>query len=361
MSRRRRALRWSVRSSVVVLGLVGLDVAVAAIRALLGGVAVVERGTGRPVREPRPFGEQARIVVVWWTVLGSYGLCRTGWFLRYLQRHSVAYGEKMDAPAAPETIDEFIAGYDIDVSTFDRHPHEFRTLNELFSRPLRRGAREVAEPGDAAVAVSPADCRLMCLAAADATTEVSVKGRPYDVARLLGASGGAGARTVAHDRVRGFYEAARDSGFALAICRLAPGDYHRIHWPVQGTWRREEMLTVPGALHSVARGAAGPGDILGRNRRSVCIVETSTFGDVAVVVVGAVRVGSIEMTAPTGAVTKGAEMGLFRYGGSTVVVVFRHSTIAFDAELVANAARGLETLVTVGSVLGRATRSGDRP
>jgi phosphatidylserine decarboxylase len=102
----------------------------------------------------------------------------------------------------------------------------------------------------------------------------------------------------------------------------------------------------------------------------VAVVDTAVFGEVAVVIIGAVRVGSIELTAATGTVAKGAEMGLFRYGGSTVVVVFRRGTIEFDAELLANSSRGLETLVQAGSMLGRArtvdhaphlVQSGGRP
>jgi len=50
-------------------------------------------------------------------------------------------------------------------------------------------------------------------------------------------------------------------------------------------------------------------------------------------------------------------MGQFRYGGSTVVLVFRRDSIRFDAELLANSVAGAETLVEVGSVIGRATRS----
>ena len=60
------------------------------------------------------------------------------------------------------------------------------------------------------------------------------------------------------------------------------------------------------------------------------------------------------------AVTRGDEMGRFRYGGSTVAVVFRRGTIEFDPELIDNSRRGFETLVRVGSVLGHATGSARR-
>jgi phosphatidylserine decarboxylase len=68
-------------------------------------------------------------------------------------------------------------------------------------------------------------------------------------------------------------------------------------------------------------------------------------------------VASIELTAEAGVVSKGHEMGRFRYGGSTVVVVFRRGAIGFDPELVRNSSHGMETLVRVASVLGRAPAS----
>ena len=39
-------------------------------------------------------------------------------------------------------------------------------------------------------------------------------------------------------------------------------------------------------------------DVLGRNRRTVIVAQSTAFGDVAIVVVGACKVGSIEITSP---------------------------------------------------------------
>jgi len=335
---------------------VAVDVGIAVVRALRSRPRVIERGTGRAVDEPRPFAESAQIVLAWTTVTGGQVLSRSARSLRGLERLTVAHGDAMDQPATSDDIDRFIAAYSIDVSLFDRHPHDFATINELFARPLRPGARPVAHAEDSTVAVSPADCRLACVEAVDEGTRLAVKGRAYGVAGLLGAvDGSRGAQAGALDRVRDFYDAGAPDGFAVFRCRLAPGDYHRFHWPIDGVWDRDLVLDIPGEYHSVSsRAVAGPVDVLGRNRRCVAIVESNTFGSVAVVVVGAVKVGSIDLTAPSGIVTKGQEMGCFRYGGSTVVLVFRSTAISFDAELLTNSRVGAETLVEVGSVIGRA-------
>ena len=55
----------------------------------------------------------------------------------------------------------------------------------------------------------------------------------------------------------------------------------------------------------------------------------------------------------TGA-AKGDELGLFKYGGSTVVLVFDAARVAFDADLVESAQQGVEVLVKVGTSLAKA-------
>ena len=66
-------------------------------------------------------------------------------------------------------------------------------------------------------------------------------------------------------------------------------------------------------------------------------------------------VGSIHLTAQRHQhVQRLDELGYFAFGGSTVVCVFRAGTVEFDADLLANSARQLETLVRVGDSLGRA-------
>lgn len=336
-----------------VLAAVAADVAVALARMRRTTVVrVVDRATERHVDEPRPASEQVQIALVWTTLLGSRVLARSPRFLRSLERLSVRKGEAMDRPAAAGDVARFVADYDVDVRDLDRRPEEFDTLNEFFARPLRPGTRPLAEPDDPRVAVCPADGRLTSVEASG-TDGLLVKGRRRSVADLLGLP------TLAPDqgtRVRAFHDDGRSTGFSAVICRLAPADYHRFHWPVDGEWQHEESLDLPGEYHSVAPACvAGVVDVLGRNRRVVAVVGTRAFGEVAVVAVGAVKVGSVALTAASGPVAKGDEMGLFRYGGSTVVVVFRQGVIRIEPDLAANSARGYETLVRMGSALGRAT------
>jgi phosphatidylserine decarboxylase len=91
------------------------------------------------------------------------------------------------------------------------------------------------------------------------------------------------------------------------------------------------------------------------NQREVTLVESPTFGPVAVLEVGATNVGSIlQSFVPGRPVAKGDEKGLFAFGGSCVITLFARGRIRFDADLVAQSARHLETYARMGESLGTA-------
>ena len=93
-------------------------------------------------------------------------------------------------------------------------------FNEFFYRKLKSEARPCTAPDNPAIAVSPADCRSVVFNEIDKATKVWIKGKDFNMKRLLG--------TAYPD------EAAKFEGGALGIFRLAPQDYHRFHVPVDG-------------------------------------------------------------------------------------------------------------------------------
>jgi phosphatidylserine decarboxylase len=87
----------------------------------------------------------------------------------------------------------------------------------------------------------------------------------------------------------------------------------------------------------------------------VTLVESPAFGRVAVCEIGATMVGSIVQTYLSGRpVAKGEEKGLFKFGGSCVVTIFKPGKIKFDADLVKQSAAGLEIYARMGESLGTA-------
>ncbi|MEG3178706.1 archaetidylserine decarboxylase [Sphingomonas sp. RB3P16] len=128
---------------------------------------------------------------------------------------------------------------------------------------------------------------------------------------------------------------------------LSPRDYHRLHMPCAGSLI--SMSYIPGTLFSVNPVTArGVPNLFARNERLVCVFESSDHGTFVMVLVGATIVGSMATawhgtvnSKRTGKLTEwryanqevalkqGEEMGRFLLG-STIVMLFRQGTIAFD-------------------------------
>lgn len=153
-------------------------------------------------------------------------------------------------------------------------PAAYPSFNAFFARALQPGARPTC--GDAATIVSPADGRIQQIGRLSGDALLQVKGSSYAATELLG--GDAQAAAVFCD------------GSFITIY-LAPWNYHRVHMPVAGRIRR--MVHVPGELWSVnATTAARVPRLFSRNERLVCLGE-SGWGPWAMVLVGALNVGSI--------------------------------------------------------------------
>jgi phosphatidylserine decarboxylase len=195
----------------------------------------------------------------------------------------------------------------------------YPSFDAFFTRPLRDGARS---PSADAV-VSPADGTLVSSGPVDPGARLFVKGRPYDVADLVGDP----------------RDAPRYAGGQFAVVYLAPRDYHRVHSPVDG--RVDLVRSMPGDLFPVNRvGERHVPRLLVRNQRVAIYITTEGLGRVAVVMVGAVIVGRISvrgipgrdvppgehMLNPPLGVNKGDEIGVFHLG-STVVLLLEPGTI----------------------------------
>jgi len=216
----------------------------------------------------------------------------------------------------------FLNRYRVDLAEAARpDPAAYASFNDFFTRRLKAGARTF--DGDPRAAVCPADGVLSQAGPIAGDTLLQAKGIEYSAAALLGGDASL---------------AAEFSGGAFATVYLAPHNYHRVHMPLAGTLRLARF--VPGDLFSVnaATAASVPG-LFARNERVACVFDTAS-GPMAVVLVGALFVGSMSLAwadriRPAGgrrvfelpahdpiiALDRGAELGWFNMG-STVVLLF---------------------------------------
>jgi phosphatidylserine decarboxylase len=224
----------------------------------------------------------------------------------------------------------FLGIYRVDMTEAERSdPLGYGSFNEFFTRALKPGARPVAGGADALV--SPVDGRVSEAGILDRDWLLQAKGRRYTLSALLAAQPWA----------------SRFAGGSFATIYLAPYDYHRVHMPLRG--ELEQTVYVPGRLFSVNAVTAQlvPG-LFARNERVLTLFDTA-FGRFALVLVGALNVGSMatvwagditpaarrEVTripGPPTTLEKGAELGRFNMG-STVILLFEPNRVRWHPEL----------------------------
>jgi phosphatidylserine decarboxylase len=239
-------------------------------------------------------------------------------------------------------IRAFLGRYAVDLAeAADPDPARYASFNDFFTRRLRAGARRFEAATGAALC--PADGLVSEAGRIAGDTLMQAKGIGYSTAALLGGDAAL---------------AAEFAGGDFATIYLAPHNYHRVHMPLAGTLRIARH--VPGDLFSVnaATAASVPG-LFVRNERIACVFDTAA-GPMAVVLVGALFVGSMSLAwcgrvggdgrrirdlpahDPLIALDRGAELGWFNMG-STVVLLLGPQGPA----------------LTEGMVAGRAVRVGE--
>lgn len=253
-------------------------------------------------------------------------------------------------------VNYMVRKYDINTEeALESNLHDrgiYPDLNSCFTRALKPGIRPVSE--DPLDICSPADGTLSQLGNIENEQIFQAKGHDYSLTELLGGDTELAARF-------------RNGCFFTTY--LSPRDYHRVHMPYTGTLR--EMIHVPGRLFSVAPHCiANIPRLFARNERVISLFDTEA-GPMAVILVGAIFVGSIEtvwageVSPPHGrrvkrtvypdekaiSLARAEEMGRFNLG-STVIVLFAHNQVTMNDRLKSNEA------IFMGQTIGRVRNGG---
>ncbi len=227
----------------------------------------------------------------------------------------------------------FVKQYGINMDeALETDPCAYASFNDFFTRALKDGARPICDQDNAIV--FPADGAISQIGDIQYGRVFQAKGQDYSLLELVG-----GDETIA----------APFEGGKFAVVYLSPKDYHRVHMPLGGTLKT--MTHVPGDLFSVNETTAdNVPRLFARNERVVCTFDTEA-GPMAVILVGAMIVASIE-TVWAGQVTPeartikttrygsrkmhkfslGEEMGRFKLG-STAIVLFGKDAISWSEQL----------------------------
>jgi phosphatidylserine decarboxylase len=244
-------------------------------------------------------------------------------------------------------INAIVRLYGVEMSeALEPNPQAYPSFNAFFTRALKPEARPLCPDADAVLC--PADGAVSQIGSIGQGRIFQAKGKHFDVVELLGGDA---------DRAEPF------ANGRFATVYLSPRDYHRLHMPLAGTLR--EMVHVPGRLFSVNAGTADNiPHLFARNERVATLFNTEA-GPMALVLVGAIFVASIEtvwegvVTPPSASeprswvypnsppkLAKGEEMGRFNMG-STIIVLFGEKAVSWEENLAAG------DKVRMGGRLGR--------
>ncbi|KAI5969773.1 PSD2 [Candida margitis] len=252
-------------------------------------------------------------------------------------------GKKFDSPSSKADIASFIKFHKLSLEDcLIDNPDRYPTFNEFFYRKLKPNARVIEDKENEGIVSSPADCRCTVFDSVNDATNLWIKGRNFTLAKLFNGN-------FQNLNSTNLYKPDQCS---LGIFRLAPQDYHRFHSPVSGTigqikYIDGEYYTVnPMAIRSEL-------DVFGENVRSIIPIKTKEYGTVIMIAVGAMMVGSICLTKQEGdSIERGEEVGYFKFGGSTIILLFDRTKFKFDNDLISNSKSRIETLVRVGQSIG---------
>jgi phosphatidylserine decarboxylase len=237
------------------------------------------------------------------------------------------------APWTRRKIEPFVRKHNIDLSEFE--PEHYRSYAHFFARRFRPGVRRF--PDDPQAMGAFAEARYFAWAAVEEKLSFPVKGCSLNAENILGSK----------ERAASF------AGGPVILARLAPVDYHRVHYPDDGT--TGECDRLGGRNWTINQNALrSKPDILFRNERSIQVLHTAHFGRVAFVEVGALTVGRVVQSHPiTRPFKRGQEKSYFAFGGSAIVVFGTRGKWVPASDILTNTERGIETFLRLGEEVAR--------
>ena len=236
-------------------------------------------------------------------------------------------------------IEPFIKKHNINMAEFE--PGPFRTYAEFFERLFRPSMRRFPKRPGAMGAF--AEARYFAWERLEPTQQFPIKGHSLDAEQLLGTAA----------QARPF------EGGSVILARLAPVDYHHLHYPDDGITIEHERLGK--RLWTVNRNALqNQPDILFRNERKAQILATKNFGRLGFIEIGALSVGRIVQVHPIDQPFKrGAQKSVFRFGGSAVVLFGERGAWRPSDDLLQKTSEGVETRVKLGDEIATAGNAQD--
>ena len=238
-------------------------------------------------------------------------------------------GAFLDSRLSAFLIKSFVRNNNINLDDYETEG--IKTFNQFFRRKIKEGRRVFdMEPSKLCC---PCD-GLLSVWNISEDTVIPVKQSHYTITSLL------------KDKEL----AAEYNGGLCLVFRLCVDNYHRYAYADSG--KKGPNIFIPGVLHTVRPIALESRPVFVENCREYTVIESSTFGKLVQMEVGAMLVGRIVNLEGQGMAERGKEKGFFEYGGSTIILLVKKDMVKLNQEIINNSQAEIESPVKMGQVIG---------
>lgn len=242
---------------------------------------------------------------------------------------SFLVGRILDAKISKILIPSFIKQNNIDMTIYEKTT--YMSFNEFFSRKILVNQRPISNKKN--LLISPADAKLLVYNISN-TDRFTIKNKDYTLKTL-------------------FRDESLASEYKNGLClvfRLTVDDYHRYCYIDQGSLLSTKK--IGGKFHTVAPISFQKYRVFEENAREYMVLDTTNFGKIIQMEVGAMMVGKI-VNHSLEVFERGEEKGYFLFGGSTILLFFKENVIKVDDDILKNSLKNIETRVHLGEIIGK--------
>lgn len=237
-----------------------------------------------------------------------------------------AMGHYYDSKYSKKKINKFIEKNEIEMKKFKKK--KYSSFNDFFTREKK----QIEFSQDENFFCSPCDAYLSAYKVEE-NSKFKIKEIEYSLEELL----------------QNYSLSKMFQGGVMYVFRLTPRDYHRYHYFDEGVFLFKKI--IPGAFHTVRSVALEKKKVFIENQREYSLLKTKNFEEVLFMEVGALGVGKIK-NHDKKKFKRGEEKGMFLFGGSTVIVLFKKDILKSDHKLIQFSKENLEAIVECGCIVG---------
>lgn len=235
----------------------------------------------------------------------------------------------MNSKLSKHKIKKFIKKNNINMNEYEEK--KYNSFDDFFIRKIKNNVRNMSN--NKSDLISPCDSKLSVYKINNDTV-LNIKNSFYTISDLL----------CDNDLSQKYKD-----GYCL-VFRLCVDDYHHYHYIDNGKLIKKK--NIKGIFHTVRPIAQKHVKVFSENTREWSLLKTDNFGDVIQIEVGALMVGKI-CNLKKETFKKGEEKGYFRFGGSTIVLLFEKNKIIIDSDILKQSNLGNETIVKLYETIGR--------